>query len=230
MALAAKQVAVEQEVDQQQGQSHDEHGQEHVRRGPKEVDALQKTEEQRRIAQGREGPPDVGDEKDEEYDRVNLMLAPVVGAQDRADQQHCGAGRAHETGEDGPHRQDGRVDGRSPSQGSLQPNAASDRKKRQQQDDEGDVLQDRDVNDLEERQFPAENESEGDQKGQGPEGGDLTEIAVPPDRGDKRKDRDRQQDADEGHIPDEGQDRPLQVRSSTVAAARLGGQSGGRTP
>ena len=88
------------------------HRQQHVLRRPEEVDALQEAEEQRRVAQRRQRAADVGDQEDEEDDDVHLVPAVVVGAQQRPDQQHRGAGGAHPAGEHGAERQDAGIDRR----------------------------------------------------------------------------------------------------------------------
>ena len=44
-----------------------------VPRGPEEIDALQESDEQRRIAERRERATDIGDEKNEENDHVHVV-------------------------------------------------------------------------------------------------------------------------------------------------------------
>ena len=77
-------------------------------RGPEEVHALEEAEEQRRIAQRRERAADVRHDEDEEHDHVRLVAAVVVGADQRADQQHRGAGGAHQARQHRADRQDRR--------------------------------------------------------------------------------------------------------------------------
>ena len=71
-------------------------------RRPEEIDAAQEAEEERRIAKRRQRAADIGDQEDEEDDHVRVVAAVVVGAQQRADHQHRGAGRADELASTAP--------------------------------------------------------------------------------------------------------------------------------
>ena len=56
-----------------------EHGfTEQVDRRPEEGHALEEAEEQRRVAEGRQGAADVGDQEDEENDGMHAVLAVLV--------------------------------------------------------------------------------------------------------------------------------------------------------
>jgi len=67
---------------------------------PPERDALQKTEEQRRIADGRKPAADVGDEKNEKNNVVRRNPG-LVHADPWTNEQHCRAGRAEKIGRPG---------------------------------------------------------------------------------------------------------------------------------
>ena len=88
--------------DEEGGEEHGEH-QPPVRpqpEGPGERHAGQVAEEQRRIAQRRQHAPDVGHDEDEEDDGVLHARALAVRLQQGPDQQHGGAGGAHEGGQE----------------------------------------------------------------------------------------------------------------------------------
>ncbi len=69
-----------------------------VLRHPPERDALQETEKQRRVADGRQAAARVGDDEDEEYD-VMGRHAMLVHPDPRADEQHRRAGGAKNIGQ-----------------------------------------------------------------------------------------------------------------------------------
>ena len=68
-------------------------------RGPEEGDAAQEADEQRRIAERGERAADIGDQDDEEDDDMSIVRAPGIGADQRADQDHGGAGGADQAGD-----------------------------------------------------------------------------------------------------------------------------------
>ena len=67
--------------------------------GPGERHAQQVAQEERRVAERRQAAADVRDEEDEEDDGVGDVLALAVRLQQGTDEQHRGAGRADEGGE-----------------------------------------------------------------------------------------------------------------------------------
>jgi hypothetical protein len=69
-----------------------------IRRDPPERDALQKTEEQRRVADRREAAAGVRDDKNKKHD-VMRRHAGLIHADPRADQQHGRAGGAKDIGQ-----------------------------------------------------------------------------------------------------------------------------------
>src|SRR5690606_35274673 len=102
-ALAAVEPGVEKEEDREQDRGDEQHRREQMNGRPEEADAFEEAEEQRRVAERRERSADVGDKENEKDDDVGVKAAVVVGADDRADQQH---GRARGSGEAGGERAD----------------------------------------------------------------------------------------------------------------------------
>ena len=134
-------------------------------------------------------PPMLADQEDEEDHDEGAVLAARVGPQQRPDHQHRRAGRADPGGERGADRQQGRVDGRRAPEGAAQQDPARHGVERPEQDEEGDVVRDDDVQDLVQRR-PAVDGNERDREGRRPEGGDLAVVVVP-ERGRERAARAR---------------------------------------
>ena len=131
-------------------ESHDEvrkqqdgHGEQPVRpeaEGPGERDPFEVAEEERRVTERRQEPPDVGDQEDEEDHGVGDAGPLAVGLEDRADQEHGRAGRAEERGEDAAGRHERRVDQGRRFQVAAQADPARDHVEGRQKQDEGGVL------------------------------------------------------------------------------------------
>ena len=83
-----------------------------VRGGPEEIDAAQEADEQRRIAERRQRAADIGDQEDEENDDVDVVRARGIGADQRPDQDHGGAGGADDARHRGAEQQDAGIDQR----------------------------------------------------------------------------------------------------------------------
>ena len=97
---------------------------------------MQIAKKQRRIADRQQAAAAIAHDEDEEHDRVGDVLALAVGFQQRANEQHRGAGRADEAGQ---HRADGHERGvrqRVGLQVARDANAAADRVQAEQQHDE----------------------------------------------------------------------------------------------
>ena len=93
--LAAVEPAVEHEEDRQHAAPPTISGlQPEMLRGPEEIDAAQEADEQRRIAERRQRAADIGDEDDEEHHDMHVVRPRRVGAEQRPDQDHRGAGGA----------------------------------------------------------------------------------------------------------------------------------------
>ncbi|MCY1289574.1 hypothetical protein D9M70_386710 [compost metagenome] len=211
LVFAGIEVAVDGIEDRQQRRRQQRHRRGHVLDGPQEIDALQKAEEQRRIAQRGQPATGIGDQEDEEHHHVHAVLAVVVGAQQRADQQHRRAGGAHQRGEQGAEGQQAGIEHRRAVQVAPQQDAAGDGVEGQQQDDEGQVLGEQRVHHQRGAVVQAEAERERQQEGQGPGRGDLAEVVVPEAWGKDRQQGDRQQDAGERQRPGQAQGRAVQL-------------------
>ena len=183
--------------DRQQDQGRRQHMGEQAGRDPEEGYIVQKTKKKGRVPERGEGPPDVGDQKDEETDDVGLLHAVPVGAQDRPDHHHGRARGPDPRGQDRADQQHDGVDRRGSPQGPLQNNAAGNREKPPEQDDEGDVVDQRDVKDLVEGHAPVRvQKREGEE--QRPESRHLAEMMVPEPGREQRAQGNGQQDSGKG--------------------------------
>ena len=133
-------VAVVPQVEGDKDREHDAGNQRgfepQLARSPEEINAVQKADEKRRIAERGECAADIGHEKDEEHDDVDIVKARRVGADERPDQNHgraCGPDHAGDQGAEGEHR---RVDDGRAAQLTRDQNAASDDVEREQEYDE----------------------------------------------------------------------------------------------
>ena len=217
--LAPVEEAVHAVIEHQQQDGDEQHRHQHGPRWPEEIDALQEAQEQRRVAERRQRAADIRHQEDEEHHGVDLVAPPLIGLDDRADEQHRRACGPHPARQHRAEQQDAGVDDGRADQPAGEPDAAGHGKEREQQDDEGNVFEQRHMQHLEQGELPAEHDQEGQQEGERPEGRDLAEMVVPEGRRQQRKERDRQQDADEGHAPDEPERAAVQMRR-----VRAGGQ------
>ena len=110
------------------------------RQGPEEVDPLEITEKQWRIADRQQAAAAVADQKDEEHDRVGHDPPLSVGLQKRPHQQHGGTGRADETGGEGTDTEKRGVDGGRGLEVALDPHTAGDAIEREEEHDERHVF------------------------------------------------------------------------------------------
>ena len=170
--------------------------------GPEEADALEEAQEERRVAQRGQGAADIGYQEDEKDHGMHAVFAVGVGAQQGADQQHGRAGGAHPACQDGAHGQQESVHHGRAHQRALETHAAGHGEQREQQDDEGDVVQQNDMQKFVQSHIEAVNEETGHQKGQTPEDGDFAEMVFPEVRQGQRHDGDGKQHAGEGNDPD----------------------------
>ncbi len=195
--LPAEVVEVHGIEDRQQDQGRRQHVGEQAGRDPEEGHVVQKAKKEGRVPEGGEGPSDVGDQKDEEADDMGLLHAVPVGAQDRPDHHHGGARSPDPGCQDRADQQHGRVDRRGSPQGAPQHDAAGNREQPPEQDDEGDVVDQRDVKDLVEGHAPMrEQKREGEE--QRPESRHLAEMMVPEPGREQRAQGDGQQDSGKG--------------------------------
>jgi len=107
---------------------------------PQEADSTQVTEEERRVTGRKEASAAVADGKNEEDDRVDLVFAFAVRFQKRTDQEHRGARRSDEAGQESTDRNEDSVRQRFGLQVAFNADAAGDREEREQKNDERNEL------------------------------------------------------------------------------------------
>ena len=218
-------VGVQYEIDREQNQADGQHVGKNLH-GPEEVDPVQKSQKQRRIAQRCEGAAGVGHQKNEEHHHEGSVAAIGVGAQKGADEQHGRAGGAHPGRQHGADHQNGRIDHRGASQSSPQQNPARDRVKRPQQNNEWNIVGQDDMQDLVHGDTLERDHKRNAQAG-GPEARDFSEMVVPEIRQDQRHEGDRQQHARKGDAaPDRKQFSEVGRRRVSVGC-RCGGRGSG---
>ena len=202
--LLAVEPAVEQEEErQQQGHGHG-HVDPEVPEGPAELHPLQKAEKQRRITQRREHAANVGHQKDEENDDVGLVLAIVVGTDQRADEQHGGPGGTHKAGQEGAQQQHAGVENGAAVQIAADVNAPGTGIECREQQNERDVFGHGRVHEGMQRRITPMKPRKRNEKAQRPGQGDLAEVVMPDPGNDQRHQRDGQQDARKGNAPVDG--------------------------
>ena len=203
-ALLAVEPAVEQEKErQQQG-----HGQGHVGpevgEGPAEFHPLQKAQKQWWITQRREHTTDVGHQEDEEDDDVGLVLAVVVGTDQRADEQHGGPGGTHEAGQDGAEQQHARIQDGAAVQVAADVNAPGTGIEGREQQNERNVFGHGCMHERMQRRIAPMEPRKRDEKAQRPGQGDLAEVVMPDPGDGQRHQRDGQQNARKRNAPVDG--------------------------
>ena len=169
---------------------------------PQEWNAIEVAQEQRGIADRKQGSANVAHKEDEEDDGVNDALAFGIRLEQGTDEQHAGPGGADEAGEERPGGEKAGIGDRMSGQVTAQADAAADDVQAEQQHDERDVFgddgvfEDRpDLMDAADREAVQGGQSGADQRDRKP-----VEIALPPmvGGGNERQERDGAEDADEG--------------------------------
>ena len=223
---------VERDEDRQQGSVHNGPGGKELERPP-EGDARQISQKQRRIAQRRQQPAAIGDDEDHEDGNVRDLAAMRIGAQQRPDQDHRGAGRADEVGQHGSDRQDSRVDERRPPRRAFDNDAAAHSKQRDQQGHQRDILGDV----LQQGVEPGPAEMKGEQggDGKGGQGGDLrlVDVFFPPVTGKRGKTGNRGEQSHEREQEKERQplaQRRLNRRHAGHVRSSTADEGNGREP
>ena len=139
--------------------------------------------------------------EDEEDEGVDLPRAPFVGGDERTDQKHRRARRAHEIREHGAEPQKDRVDDRTAHETPAHVNAARHRKERAHEDEEGQIVGEENVDHLVKGGGGAEGDPERNGAGRSPEERDLSEMMVPEARKEKGKERDGEKNAGKRNGP-----------------------------
>ena len=109
---------------------------------PGEGHSAEESEEERRIAQGREQTAAVGHDENGEQHRVDPIPTLGVGVEQRADQKHGRASRTHEARENGSDGQEDSVIARGGLNIAFEEDTARNDEERQKQSDELPVLDD----------------------------------------------------------------------------------------
>ena len=133
---------IDDKIDRNQEKRCAHHGQEQMLSRPEEVNATQKAQEQRRIAQRSEAAADIGNKEDKEDEGVHLKATLFIGRKQRTNQKHCGTRGTHQVGKQRAHKQNSAVDSGRTMEGWLDVNAAGHHKQSPHENNEGNVITD----------------------------------------------------------------------------------------
>ncbi|KAG0162333.1 hypothetical protein DFQ30_002304, partial [Apophysomyces sp. BC1015] len=208
-AVAPEIIAVQHVEHREHHGAHEQRGQRQVHGSPEKIDAVQKAEEQWRVAERRQRTARIGDEENKEHHHMRNMAAIVIGSQQRPNQQHRRAGGPHHACEQRTQRDQARIERRRSMQIATYADTAGNRIQRGQQHDEGHVLGNHRMRERCERCIHAERHGERNQERKRPGRRHLAEMAVPERCGQQRQQRDRQQYAGKRHSPVQTQSRTL---------------------
>ena len=165
---------------------------------PEEVDTVEEADKQRRVAKRTEGAADIGDQNDEKDHHMRIVWPRNIRADQRPNQDHrraCGADDArHHRAEP---EDDSVVPGRAPDV-TADENAARHGIKREQKNDEAEILRQHGVNEHRRHRRAASEPSERGQRQYRPGGRDLPVMRVPHLWKQQRSKRDRQQQTRKG--------------------------------
>ena len=198
-------VEVDQHEQAQQQAAGQPHGGREGHGGPAEIDAAQKAQEQRRIAERGQGAADVAHQEDEEHEHMGVAAPVLVGADQRPYQQHGGAGRAEQTRAERAEPEDHEVGERRADQVAGDPDAAGHDEQGQQQQDEGQVFVGHGAEHGGGGGPQARVDAIGHEEQQRPERRDEGEPALPGVAGEQRQRGDREQQPGKGQRPDKRQ-------------------------
>ena len=171
---------------------------------------MQETDEQRRIAERRERAADIGNQKDEKDDHMDVAEPRGIGAQERADQDHGRAGSADHAGDQGAEGEHCRVDERRAAQLSRQQNAAGNHVERKQEHDEAQILTQQRVRESRRRRRRAVYRGKREKRKRAPGEGELAVMAMPESLEQQRAGRDGDKNADERQRPGPPQRRAIE--------------------
>ena len=183
-------------------QSGDERGLEpQVLRRPEEIDPVQEADEQWRVPERGQRAADIGHEKDEKDDHMDVVEPVRVRANERADQDHGRAGGPDNARAQRAECQDRGVDKGRAAQVAGHENAAGDHVERKQQHDKAQILRQHRMHERGERDRRPVEGSERRERQHAPGKGELAVVVMPDSRKQQRAGRDGEQDADEGQRP-----------------------------
>ncbi len=164
---------------------------------------------------GGERAADVGDQEDEEHEDVDVVAAVLVRPDDRSNQHHGGAGRAEKACRQGAEGEHCRVRGRRAHEIAAYADAAGNNEQREQQDDEGQIVEQEHMQDFGRGRPKSTRCDHGNDQGKRPEGGHLAEMTLPGMR------RDQWQQGD-GEKQTRERDRPREACASAVEMYGIG--------
>ncbi len=167
---------------------------------PAKADALQIAEKQRRTDRCQPAA-DITDQENEKDHRVRLFAPPFDCAQQGPDQQDRSTGRADHTRQQRTERKQHGIRHRQARWRSRQPNAAADRIKAANRDDERHIVVDQHVQHETTGMYDAERNRHRHQQRNGPCERYEAMVAMPQARRRHRQNRNRQQQADERDRP-----------------------------
>ena len=179
---------------------------------PEEIDPVQEADEQWRVSERGQRAADIGDEKDEEHDHVDVVEPVRVRADERTDQDHGRAGGADNARAQRAERQDRGVDEGRAAQVAGDENAAGDHVEREQQHDKAQILRQHRMHERGERGRRPVQGSERRERQHAPGEGELAVVVMPDSREQQRAGRDGEEDADEGQRPRPAQRRAVESR------------------
>ena len=168
---------------------------------------------------GDSAPPTLPTSRMKNTTACTLCRRASLAVEQRPDQQHRRAGRAHDARERRAQREQAGVDRGRPGERAAKADAAGDREQREQHGEERDVLEQDRVRDVVQRLGRAERRRERDEEHERPQRRDLAVVVVPEFRREQRNERDRQQQAGERQPPEQRQRRAVQVRENVIARA-----------
>src|SRR5262249_47320902 len=104
---------------------------------PEEADPVEEAEEKRWIAQRRQQAAGVADDDDEEDRQMRVMLALAIDTEERANEDHAGAGRTDDVRQHSADAEEDRVGARPGGNVAIDKDASRDHVECRQQNDEG---------------------------------------------------------------------------------------------
>ena len=197
---------IDEHVEREHAECNDRHLPPHGE-GPQERHAVEEPQEERWVSERCQRATDVRHQEDEEHHGVGTVPPVTVGAQERSDEEHGGACRAHPRGKERSDRHDRRIHGGRPAERPPEVDPAADREERPEENDEGNVVDDHHVHELVDG-GPAVGEHKGNDHHYRPGRRDLGVVAVPEARREQREERDREEHSGERQGTPHGEERP----------------------
>ena len=173
-------------------------------RRPEEIDAVEESHEQRRIAERRQCAADIADQKNEKHHDVNIVCPRRIGAQQRPDQDH---GRARGADDARDQRAEGKYRGvnkRRAANRAGNQNAAGNHIERKQDGDESQIVGEQRMHQGPDRGVDTTQGRQRHKRQRGPDEGELAVVMVPEPAKSERTKRDSEQNAGKRQRPRPG--------------------------